>query len=59
MSSEQQKAAAPVHARGLDEMCSGRRTWWARLTTYPCWQVGWATRRQARANASRFLAGLR
>nr|WP_088990171.1 hypothetical protein [Micromonospora chokoriensis] len=55
----QQKAVTAVHVRGFDGMCSGGRTWWAPLTAYPCWQVGWATRRQARANASGLLAGLR
>ncbi|WP_435817572.1 hypothetical protein [Micromonospora sediminicola] len=44
-----------VHVRGLDGMCAGCRLWWARLTPYPCWQVTWATSRQARASVARFL----
>ena len=40
-------------------MCAGCRVWWARLTPYPCWQVEWATSRQARAITARFLEGAR
>ncbi|WP_370584948.1 hypothetical protein, partial [Micromonospora sp. ANENR4] len=48
-----------VHVRGLDGMCAGCRAWWSRLTPYPCWQVEWATSRQARAVTARFLEGAR
>ncbi|MFI6784581.1 hypothetical protein [Micromonospora sp. NPDC050276] len=59
VSNGQQKAITSVHLRGLDGMCSGCRTWWARLTPYPCWQVEWATSRQARTITARFLANVR
>ncbi|WP_307850618.1 hypothetical protein [Micromonospora sp. H61] len=59
MSSGQQKTIIAVHVRGRDGMCSGCRTWWARLTSYPCWQVERAPSRQARAITARFLAGVR
>ncbi|RUL91899.1 hypothetical protein EG812_18300 [Verrucosispora sp. FIM060022] len=48
-----------VHVRGLDGLCVGCRVWWARLVPYPCWQVEWATSRQARASVARFLGGVR
>ncbi|MEV0807732.1 hypothetical protein [Micromonospora sp. NPDC050200] len=48
-----------VHVRGLDGMCAGCRAWWSRLTPYPCWQVDWATSRQARTITARFLGGVR
>ncbi|WP_331461383.1 hypothetical protein [Micromonospora tarapacensis] len=48
-----------VHVRGLDGMCAGCRAWWSRLAPYPCWQVDWATSRQARASVARFLGGVR
>ncbi|MEU5942662.1 hypothetical protein ABZ807_26615 [Micromonospora sp. NPDC047548] len=47
-----------VHLNGLDGMCVGCRAWWGRLSPYPCWQVDWATSRQARARTARFLGGL-
>ncbi|WP_435819622.1 hypothetical protein [Micromonospora tulbaghiae] len=50
-----EQAILAVHVRGLDGMCVGCRLWWARLTPYPCWQVAWATSRQARASVARFL----
>ncbi|WP_433261286.1 hypothetical protein ACQPWR_19640 [Micromonospora vinacea] len=59
MSSGQQNAIIAVHVRGLDGACSGCRTWWARLTPYPCWRVEWATSRQARPITACFLAGAR
>ncbi|MEW2146645.1 hypothetical protein AB0869_27925 [Micromonospora vinacea] len=59
MSSGQQKATIAVRVRGLDGRCSGCRAWWGRLTPYLCWQVEWATSRQARAITARFLAGVR
>ncbi|WP_347877012.1 hypothetical protein [Micromonospora sp. KC606] len=48
-----------VHVRGLDGMCARCRAWWSRLAPYPCWQVEWATSRQARASVARFLGGVR
>ncbi|MEV2238395.1 hypothetical protein [Micromonospora sp. NPDC049891] len=48
-----------VHVRGLDGRCVGCRAWWSRLSPYPCWQVDWATSRQARASVARFLGGVR
>ncbi|WP_406037733.1 hypothetical protein OG799_23760 [Micromonospora sp. NBC_00898] len=44
-----------VHVRELDGMCAGCLTWWSRLSPYPCWQVEWATSRQARSITARFL----
>ncbi|MEW2543785.1 hypothetical protein [Micromonospora chalcea] len=55
----QEQAILAVHIPGLDGMCAGCRAWWARLTPYPCWQVDWATSRQARAITARFLEGAR
>ncbi|MEG3636923.1 hypothetical protein [Micromonospora palythoicola] len=48
-----------VHVRGLDGMFAGCRVWWSRLSPYPCWQVEWATSRQAHASVTRFLDGVR
>ncbi|MFJ1542957.1 hypothetical protein ACIODS_30900 [Micromonospora chalcea] len=59
VTSEQEQAIVAVHVRGLDGMCAGCRAWWSRLTPYPCWQVEWATSRQARAITARFLEGVR
>ncbi|SDY39376.1 hypothetical protein SAMN05444365_102121 [Micromonospora pattaloongensis] len=47
------------HVRGVDDMCTGCRAWWARLTPYPCWQVEWAISRHARTTTARFLGGAR
>ncbi|MEV6813416.1 hypothetical protein [Micromonospora sp. NPDC051296] len=55
----QEQAIVAVHVRGLDGMCVGCRVWWSRLTPYPCWQVDWATSRQARAITTRVLGGVR
>ncbi|MEH0845285.1 hypothetical protein V6U81_23115 [Micromonospora sp. CPCC 205711] len=46
-----------VHLRGPDGMCVGCWAWWRRLSPYPCWQVDWATSRQARSRTARFLGG--
>jgi hypothetical protein len=59
MSDQQVQVILAVHVRRLDGMCAGCRAWWSRLTPYPCWQVDWATSRQARTITSRFLGGLR
>ncbi|WP_446217806.1 hypothetical protein [Micromonospora sp. IBHARD004] len=56
---DQEHAILAVHVRGLDGMCAGCRAWWSRLTPYPCWQVEWATSRQARTITARFLEGVR
>ncbi|MFD6568707.1 hypothetical protein [Micromonospora profundi] len=55
---DQEHAILAVHIRGLDGMCAGCRAWWSRLAPYPCWQVDWATSRQARASVARFLGGV-
>ncbi|MEU3457855.1 hypothetical protein ABZ671_30335 [Micromonospora sp. NPDC006766] len=55
----QEQAILAVHVRGLDGMCVGCRAWWSRLAPYPCWQVEWATSRQARTITARFLGGVR
>ncbi|MEU1845354.1 hypothetical protein ABZ466_17365 [Micromonospora sediminicola] len=55
MNDRGERVILAVHVRGLDGMCAGCRLWWARLTPYPCWQVTWATSRQARASVARFL----
>ncbi|MFG3688116.1 hypothetical protein [Micromonospora sp. NPDC047740] len=56
---DQEHAILAVHVRGLEGMCAGCRAWWSRLTPYPCWQVDWATSRQARTITARFLEGVR
>ncbi|SCG68362.1 hypothetical protein [Micromonospora halophytica] len=55
MKDDQEQAILSVHVRGLDGMCVGCRAWWSRLTPYPCWQVDWATSRQAQTITARFL----
>ncbi|MCW3816607.1 hypothetical protein ONA91_19360 [Micromonospora sp. DR5-3] len=55
MNDERELAILAVHVRGLDGMCIGCRAWWSRLAPYPCWQVEWATSRQARVITARFL----
>ncbi|MFR9780104.1 hypothetical protein ACL02O_29110 [Micromonospora sp. MS34] len=59
MSNEDERRILLVHLRGADGMCAGCRAWWSRLTPYPCWQVEWATSRQARTITARFLEGVR
>ncbi|WP_407940331.1 hypothetical protein [Micromonospora narathiwatensis] len=59
MNDEQEQVILAVHVRGLDGMCAGCRAWWSRLTPYPCWQVDWATSRQARTITAWFLGGVR
>ncbi|TYC25723.1 hypothetical protein FXF52_04750 [Micromonospora sp. MP36] len=56
---DQEHAILAAHVPGLDGMCVGCRAWWSRLTPYPCWQVDWATSRQARTITARFLEGVR
>ncbi|WP_073839289.1 hypothetical protein [Micromonospora sp. CB01531] len=56
---DQEQAILAEHVRGIDGMCVGCRAWWSRLTPYPCWQVDWATSRQARTITTRFLGGVR
>ncbi|MFG2058128.1 hypothetical protein ACGFI9_29315 [Micromonospora sp. NPDC048930] len=53
----QEQLILGVHLRGLDGMCVGCRAWWARLAPYPCWQVEWATSRQARSLTAALLGG--
>ncbi|MFJ6196927.1 hypothetical protein [Micromonospora sp. NPDC092111] len=59
MSGSQEQAILAVHVRGLDGMCVGCHRWWSRLVPYPCWQVNWATSRQARTITVQFLGGAR
>ncbi|NYT92948.1 hypothetical protein HW126_03700 [Salinispora sp. H7-4] len=58
VSGELERTILTVHLRGHDGMCVGCLAWWSRLVLYPCWQVEWATRRQARASVARFLDSL-
>lgn len=58
MSGELERTILTVHLRGNDGMCVGCLAWWSRLVLYPCWQVEWAIRRQARASVARFLDSL-
>ncbi|MFE9652757.1 hypothetical protein [Micromonospora sp. NPDC006431] len=53
----QEQRILGVHRRGPDGLCAGCRLWWALLLPYPCWQVEWATSRQARTRTARFLGG--
>ncbi|WBB69396.1 hypothetical protein [Micromonospora sp. WMMD812] len=57
MTSEAEQRILVVHLPGTDGLGNGRRAWWARLTPYPCWQVDWATSRQARALTAALLGG--
>ncbi|OWV02716.1 hypothetical protein B5D80_25025 [Micromonospora wenchangensis] len=50
MTSSAVQMVLPVHPHGLDGSCVGYRVRWARLSPHPCWQVEWATSRQARAS---------
>ncbi|RZU76089.1 hypothetical protein EV384_4695 [Micromonospora kangleipakensis] len=59
MKDDQEQVILSVHVRGLDGLCVGCRAWWSRLAPYPCWQVEWATSRQARMITARFLEGVR
>ncbi|WP_319463780.1 hypothetical protein [Micromonospora sp. RTP1Z1] len=56
---EPERVILAVHVRGLDGLCAGCLAWWSRLSPYPCWQVEWATSRQARSSTARFLGGRR
>ncbi|MFE9694478.1 hypothetical protein [Micromonospora sp. NPDC005806] len=55
MSNDDEQRILAVHLPGMDGLCVGCRAWWSRLAPYPCWQVEWATSRQARAITARFL----
>ncbi|WP_238451827.1 hypothetical protein [Micromonospora sp. 4G55] len=57
MSSEAERQILVEHLLGVDGMCTGCRTWWALLAPYPCWQVEWATTRQARHLTAAVLGG--
>nr|WP_028570140.1 hypothetical protein [Salinispora tropica] len=59
MGDRQERTILAAHLRGPDGMCVGCRAWWSRLVPYPCWQVEWATRREARASVARFLGVVR
>ena len=53
--SEREVYIVSTHLRGDDGMCTGCRLWWALLVPYPCWQVQWATSKQARSVTAHFL----
>ncbi|MFI7493069.1 hypothetical protein ACIBXA_32325 [Micromonospora echinaurantiaca] len=55
----QEEAILVAHVQAPDGLCAGCRAWWSRLAPYPCWQVEWATSRQARTITVRFLEGVR
>nr|WP_325049217.1 hypothetical protein [Micromonospora deserti] len=55
----QEHAILAAHVQTSDGMCAGCRAWWSRLAPYPCWQVEWATSRQARTFTARFLGSVR
>jgi hypothetical protein len=57
VSNEAEQRILVVHLQRMDGMCTGCRAWWARLTPYPCWQVDWATSRQARSLTAALLGG--
>ncbi|MER7461230.1 hypothetical protein [Micromonospora sp. NPDC126480] len=59
MKEGQEQAILAAHVQMPDGLCAGCRVWWSRLTPYPCWQVEWATSRQARTITVRFLEGVR
>lgn len=59
MTNKAERRILLAHLPGADGMCTGCRAWWSRLTPYPCWQVDWATSRQARRITTRFLEGAR
>ncbi|SDY03793.1 hypothetical protein SAMN05444365_101455 [Micromonospora pattaloongensis] len=57
MTGNAEEAILASHARGPDGLCTGCRAWWSRLTPYPCWQIDWATSRQARSLTAALLGG--
>lgn len=59
MTNDAERRILLAHRPGADGLCVGCRAWWSRLVPYPCWQVEWATSRQARASVARFLGGVR
>ncbi|MGC1209862.1 MAG: hypothetical protein WA890_01130 [Micromonospora sp.] len=59
MNDGQEQSILAVHVKGLDGMCAGCRAWRSRLAPYPCWQVDWATSRQARTITPGFFGGVR
>lgn len=57
VSNEAERHILVIHVPGKDGLCAGCRAWWSRLTPYPCWQVDWATSRQARSMTAALLGG--
>ncbi|TDB75588.1 hypothetical protein E1165_10580 [Micromonospora sp. KC723] len=57
VTNEAEQRILVVHLPGVDGLCTGCRAWWSRLTPYPCWQVDWATSRQARSLTAALLGG--
>ncbi|WP_430502756.1 hypothetical protein ACQRWP_14525 [Micromonospora trifolii] len=53
MSNDAEGQNLVVHLHGRDGLCSGCRAWWS----YPCWQMDWATSRQARSMTAALLGG--
>ncbi|SCG57821.1 hypothetical protein GA0070609_3362 [Micromonospora echinaurantiaca] len=59
MKEGQEQVILAAHVQASDGLCAGCRAWWSRLVPYPCWQIEWATSRQARTITVRFLEGAR
>ncbi|RAN94425.1 hypothetical protein GAR05_04947 [Micromonospora saelicesensis] len=57
MSHDAERQILVGHLLAKDGLCTGCRAWWSRLTPYPCWQVDWATSRQARSMTAALLGG--
>ncbi|MEV1144168.1 hypothetical protein [Micromonospora sp. NPDC049799] len=57
MTNEAEQRILAVHLPAMDGLCTDWRAWWSRLTPYPCWQVDWATSRQARSLTAASLGG--
>ncbi|MEV4122285.1 hypothetical protein [Micromonospora sp. NPDC049645] len=55
MSSEAEHRILVAHLPGRNGLCNGCWASWSRLTPYPCWQVDWATSRQARSLTAALL----
>ncbi|MDG4809604.1 hypothetical protein O7634_22880 [Micromonospora sp. WMMD1120] len=57
MSNQARRRIRVVHLPAKDGLRDGYRAWWAHFTPYLCWQVGWATSRQARYLTAALLGG--
>lgn len=56
-SNEAEQSTLAVHLLGSGSLCSGCWACWSRLAPYPCWQVDWATNRQARSMTAVLFGG--